>query len=108
VLVVIVAVVATLIVGYRRLGPAGLALFGMLALPALFAPLFYELLRNFSQIHVTKAYSNLPVAVGVVLGAALFTANVCAPARGTAPRAAAGTGELRAAGASEGTPESRT
>ena len=79
VLVVIVVVVATLIVGYRRLGPAGLALFGMLALPALFAPLFYELLRNFSQIHVTKAYSNIPVAVGVVLGAALFTATVSSP-----------------------------
>ena len=108
VLVVIVVVVATLIVGYRRQGRAGLALFGMLALPALFAPLFYELLRNFSQIHVTKAYSNIPVAVGVVLGAALFTATVCVPARDTAPRAAVGEGEVPAVGASGGTPGSRT
>ena len=54
----------------------GFVLFGMLAVPALFAPLFYELLRNFSQIHVTKAYPNVPVAVGVVLAAALFTGTV--------------------------------
>jgi hypothetical protein len=108
VLVVIAVVVATLIVAYRRLGPSGLALFGVLALPALFAPLFYELLRNFSQIHVTKAYSNIPVALGVVLAAALFTATACAPARGTAPPAALDAGEARAVGASGATLGSRT
>ena len=108
VLVTIVVVVAALIVAYRRLGPAGLALFGMLSLPALFAPLFYELLRNFSQIHVTKAYTNIPVAVGVVLAAALFAATACAPARGTAPRAAVGADEVRAVEVSGAAPESRT
>ncbi len=74
-------VVAMLIVGYRRLGRSGIALFGMLAFPALFAPLFYELMRNFSQIHVTKAYPNVPIAVGVVLAAALFTGTVTRPSR---------------------------
>jgi hypothetical protein len=108
VLVTIVVVVAALIVAYRRLGPAGLALFGMLSLPALFAPLFYELLRNFSQIHVTKAYTNIPVAVGVVLAAALFAATACAPARGTAPRAAVDADEVRAVEVSGAAPESRT
>ena len=108
VLAAIVVVVAVLIVAYRRLGRAGLALFGMLALPALFAPLFYELLRNFSQIHVTKAYTNIPVAVGVVLAAALFTATASVPARDTAPRAAAGAGEVRVAEASGAAPGSRT
>lgn len=81
---VIIVVAATLIVGYRRLGQSALLLFGMLALPALFAPLFYELLRNFSQIHVTKAYSNIPVAVGVVLAAAVFTATVPRPSGASA------------------------
>jgi hypothetical protein len=80
VLAVIVAVGVALIVAYRRSGRASLALFGMMCLPALFAPLFYELLRNFSQIHVTKAYTNIPVAVGVVLAAALFTATARTPA----------------------------
>ncbi len=74
-------VVAMLIVGYRRLGRSGVALFGTLAVPAVFAPLFYELLRNFSQIHVTKAYPNVPVAVGIVLAAALFTGTVTRPSR---------------------------
>ena len=85
VLVVVVVVVAMLIVAYRRLGPSALALFAMMAVPVLFVPLFYELLRNFSQIHVTKAYTNIPVAVGVVLAAALLTATA-RPARSRCPR----------------------
>jgi hypothetical protein len=73
---VAIVVAGGLIVGYRRRGRSAFGLFGLLAGPALFAPLFYELLRNFSQIHVTKAYSNVPVALGVLLAAGLFTATI--------------------------------
>ena len=73
-LIAVVVVLGALVVAYRRFGPSRLALFALLALPACFAPLWYELVRNHSQIHPGKAHVSIPVAVGVVVGAALFAA----------------------------------
>ncbi len=69
-----VAIVVALVVAVRRHGASRLWVFGLLAAPACFAPAWYELLRNHSQIHPGKAHMSLPVALGVVVGAAVFAA----------------------------------
>lgn len=69
-----VVIVVALVVAVRRHGASGLAVFALLAAPASFALVWYELVRNHSQIHPGKAHMSLPVALGVVVGAAVFTA----------------------------------
>jgi len=51
-----------------------LALFGMLCPPAVVAPLWYEALRNHSQVHAPFTYANVPATLGIILAAALFVA----------------------------------
>jgi hypothetical protein len=72
--IVIVGVIAALIISYRRFGRARFGLFAALSLPAVVAPLWYEVLRNHSQIHVSFVYANIPAALGIVLGAAILAA----------------------------------
>ena len=74
-LIAIALVLGALVVAYRRFGPSRLTLFALLALPAGFALVWYESVRNHSQIHPGKAHMSIPVAVGVVVGAALFVAS---------------------------------
>ena len=74
-LAAVVVVLAALVVAHRRFGPSRLTLFALLALPACFVPAWYEVVRNHSQIHPGKAHMSIPVAVGVVVGAALFAAS---------------------------------
>jgi hypothetical protein len=69
-----VVVVGSLLVAWRRFGPSRLGVFAVLAAPACFAPVWYELLRNHSQIHPGKAHTSIPVAIGVVVGAAVLAA----------------------------------
>jgi hypothetical protein len=68
-----VAVVACLVVAVRRHGRGRLATFAVLAAPALIAPVWYEALRNHSQVHAPFVYANLPAALGVLLAAACLT-----------------------------------
>jgi hypothetical protein len=37
--------------------------------------LWYEVLRNHSQIHASFVYANIPAALGIILAAALFAAS---------------------------------
>ncbi|MBA2309672.1 MAG: hypothetical protein H0W01_10360 [Pseudonocardiales bacterium] len=67
-------IVVALVVAVRRHGASRLWVLALLAAPACFAPVWYELLRNHSQIHPGKAHMSLPVALGVVVGAAVFAA----------------------------------
>ena len=69
-----VAILVALVVAVRRHGASRLWVFALLAAPATFALVWYELLRNHSQIHPGKAHMSLPVALGVVVGAAVFAA----------------------------------
>jgi hypothetical protein len=73
-LTAIVVVVVAVVVAYRRFGPSRISLFALLALPACLAFVWYELVRNHSQIHPGKAHMSIPVALGVVVAAALFAA----------------------------------
>lgn len=63
----LVLVTRLIVVATRRL----LHVFLILAAPALVIPLWYELLRNHSQIHVLFTYRGLPVALGIAVLAAL-------------------------------------
>lgn len=69
-----IATIVALIVSYWRFGAHRLVLFSVLSAPAVIAPLWYEALRNHSQIHTGFTYANVPATLGVVLGAALFAA----------------------------------
>jgi hypothetical protein len=71
-----VVTIASLGVAWRRHGVGRLGWFGVLASPALIAPLWYLVVRNHSLIHASKVYASLPVAVGVVVAAALAAVSV--------------------------------
>ena len=73
VIVVLVAVAAAVaLAGLRRQLRAALAL----SAPALIVPVWYEILKNHSQIHAFFTYRALPVACGVVIGAGLLAASL--------------------------------
>lgn len=93
--VVAVSVVAALVLSYRRFGLQRLALFGMLCLPAVVAPLWYEALRNHSQIHRAFTYTNVPAALGIILAAALFAAAPLGQTATTVKRALLADGTTR-------------
>jgi hypothetical protein len=69
-------VAVVVILAVRRGGLRPLAVAGVLAAPALLAPVWYEVLRNHSLVHVEKVYCDLPVAVGVVVAAAVVADRV--------------------------------
>ncbi|MFC8501840.1 hypothetical protein ACFUC1_05740 [Pedococcus sp. NPDC057267] len=71
--VLVVAVGALL--SLRR-GVRGLLGTGIVALPALCVPFWYEVLRNHSQIHAFFVYRCVPAALGVLLFASLLGAGV--------------------------------
>jgi hypothetical protein len=71
VLLVLIGVLASLIAWLARSSTRRLAMFGVLAIPALVAPLWFELLRNHSVVHAGKVYLDLPVAFGVLAAAAV-------------------------------------
>ena len=89
-----VVTVGALVVAVRRHGASRLRVFALLAAPACFAPAWYELLRNHSQIHPGKAHMSLPVALGVVVGAAVFAATTLRSRQGTVVPAEASTDTL--------------
>jgi hypothetical protein len=90
----LVAIAVCLIVATRRYGPHRLGLFAVLAAPAIVTPVWYEVLRNHSQVHAPFVYANLPAALGVVLAAAcLTTVPLSDRHRGASERGAAAGGE---------------
>ena len=78
-------VVGALVVASRRFGPARLTVFAMLAWPAGLPLLWYEVVRNHSQIHPGKAHVSIAFAVGVVVAAAVLAASRTALVVPTAP-----------------------
>lgn len=71
-IVSVVVVLGALVLAVRRHGLGQLVVVVVLALPALVVPLWYEVLRNHSQIHAFFTYRDVPVAVGIGLAAALL------------------------------------
>ena len=68
-------VVVAVVVASRRFGPARVAVFALLAWPAGLPVLWYEVVRNHSQIHPGKAHVSIPFALGVVVAAAVLAAS---------------------------------
>ena len=81
----VAVVVGALVVASRRGGPARLAVFAVLAWPAGLPLLWYEVVRNHSQIHPGKAHVSIAFAVGVGVAAAVLTASRAALVVSTAP-----------------------
>ena len=71
VVAVAVGIVAVLVTWATRGSTRRLATFAVLAVPAVLAPLWFEMLRNHSVVHAGKVYLDLPVAFGVVAAAAV-------------------------------------
>ena len=84
-LLAVAVVVGALVVASRRFGPARLAAFAVLAWPAGLPVLWYEVVRNHSQIHPGKAHVSIAFAVGVVVAAAVLAASRTAAVVSTAP-----------------------
>ena len=72
VLVVALLVAALGALGSLRRGLRGLAPVLMVALPAAVVPLWYEALRNHSQLHAFFVYRCIPVALGILMFAGMI------------------------------------
>lgn len=71
-----IGLVVALVIAVRRFGIQQLSLAGVLALPAVIVYVWYEALKNHSQIHEFFVYRDVPVSIGIVLAAAVFAAVV--------------------------------
>lgn len=71
----VLAVVCCLGLVLRRSGKQrgeGLFVLFVLSLPAVVVPVWYEVLRNHSQVHVWFTYRSVPVAIGIGVAAAIL------------------------------------
>lgn len=72
-LIVAFALVVAMVLMTRRGGFVQLGWFALLATPALILPIWYELLKNHSQIHDFFTYRSIPFVVGYLLLVAVIT-----------------------------------